>query len=123
MPDDKGRFSSAHRAVKVERVVVNSTVVDMDYNRVELCIDGEEYEFCGPDAQVLGAHLNMAGGGDIFAKATHEDALMLIRRVVLGQAFDRGDPSKLALINDIVGEALYGSEPGTIAKAREQFHA
>lgn len=75
MPDDKGQFTSAHRPVKVERVVVNTTVVDMDYNRVELCIDGEEYEFCGPDAQVVGVHLNTAGGGDIFAKTGAEDTI------------------------------------------------
>ena len=45
MPERDAQFSSVHREVKVDRVVVNTTVVDMDYHRVELCIDGEEYEF------------------------------------------------------------------------------
>lgn len=69
MPDEtKGAFSCATREVKVTRVVVNTTVVDMDYSRVELEIDGELYEFSGPDAQAVGAHINTAGGGDMFVK-------------------------------------------------------
>lgn len=81
MPDEsKGAFSCTSRDVKVARVVASTTVVDMDYSRVEVEIDGELYEFSGPDAQVLGAQINTAGGGDMFAKSGHETENVKLRR-------------------------------------------
>lgn len=72
---DESGFRVSHRTVQVDRVEAKTTVVDMNYGRVELCIDGEEYEFSGPDAQVLGAQINTAGGGDMFAKTGAEDTI------------------------------------------------
>ena len=115
---DRSKFSSNHRSVKVERVEVSTTVVDMNYSRVELCIDGEEYEFSGPDAQVVGAHLNMAGGGDMFAKGKLDTALITIRQLVLNPG-NLTQKQTLALINEVVGDALYDDHPGAIQRARE----
>lgn len=59
------RLSVATKSIQVERFVVSLPPVDENYNRVELVIDGETYEMSGPDAQVIGARLNEAGGGHL----------------------------------------------------------
>lgn len=59
----------ATREVKVTRVEVQlSEYLDKDYHRVEVVFgfaggDRQEFEMSGPDAQLLGAMLNRAGGG------------------------------------------------------------
>lgn len=68
------KFSAVPRSMTVQRVEVTTADVDHGYSRVELSIDGIEWEFSGPDAQVVGAQLNTAGGGDMFAK-TGEDTI------------------------------------------------
>lgn len=68
-------FFVGARPVPVQRVAVQTTEVDHNYARVELAINGTEYEFSGPDAQVLGATLNTAGGGDMFERSKREDEL------------------------------------------------
>lgn len=100
-------FNVTRRSVKVERVVVSTTVVDMDYSRVELCIDGEEYEFSGPDAQVLGAMLNTAGGGDMFAKTGAEDTIRRAYRA----------------LTNIDNSAVTGSSARWVRDAREILRA
>lgn len=73
LPDPSAsRFSVSHRPMKVERVEVVTADVDHNYSRVEVSIDGVEFEFSGPDAQVFGAKLNMAGGGQLTAIPTDE---------------------------------------------------
>lgn len=51
------------KRIEVIRVEVQTCVVDMNYRRVELVIDGEEYEMSAPEAQRLGQLLNQAAGG------------------------------------------------------------
>jgi hypothetical protein len=62
-------FSVHRRPMKVERVEVVTADIDHNYARVELSIDGVEFEFSGPDAQVVGSTLNTAGGGDMFERS------------------------------------------------------
>lgn len=71
----QARFSSVTRSMKVQRVEVVTADVDHNYNRVELSIDGVEFEFSGPDAQVVGAQLNTAGGGDMYVETGAEDTI------------------------------------------------
>jgi hypothetical protein len=68
-------FSVHRRPMKVERVEVVTADIDHNYARVELSIDGVEFEFSGPDAQVVGSTLNTAGGGDMFERSKREDDL------------------------------------------------
>lgn len=69
------RFSAVPRTMTVERLEVRTADVDHNYSRVELNIDGIEFEFSGPDAQVVGAQLNTAGGGDMFQRTKRQDDL------------------------------------------------
>jgi hypothetical protein len=94
------QFSSVHRPVQVQRLEVVTAVVDHNYSRVELCIDGTEFEFSGPDAQVVGAHLNTAGGGDMYAKTGAEHT---IRRAY--RALSSGNPAAGISVREVT-EAL-----------------